>query len=93
MTLTYKNGVQDEISIHALRVEGDDRSARAWAKKVTISIHALRVEGDSLPIRFAFRCRYFYPRPPGGGRPDIIMDEMQNATISIHALRVEGDLF
>ena len=35
-----------KISIHALRVEGDQiRRFRLW--NTTISIHALRVEGDS----------------------------------------------
>ena len=34
-----------------------------------ISIHALRVEGDSNIRRGAFAFRHFYPRPPGGGRP------------------------
>ena len=37
-----------QISIHALRVEGDGKSPRAIAEILTeISIHALRVEGDS----------------------------------------------
>ena len=34
-----------------------------------ISIHALRVEGDRHSLYFPVRCAYFYPRPPGGGRP------------------------
>ena len=37
------------------------------------------------------KLRYFYPRPPGGGRQvDALTDEFASA-ISIHALRVEGD--
>ena len=36
-----------KISIHALRVEGDDKLAEA-TNQPKISIHALRVEGDSL---------------------------------------------
>ena len=35
--------------------------------------------------------RYFYPRPPGGGRPSVFLQAC-SALISIHALRVEGDL-
>ena len=35
-----------EISIHALRVEGDHLSRRS-VRGQAISIHALRVEGDS----------------------------------------------
>ena len=34
-----------------------------------ISIHALREEGDFQPIRLCQMTRYFYPRPPRGGRP------------------------
>ena len=33
-----------------------------------ISIHALREEGDRSPIRSGCCSRYFYPRPPRGGR-------------------------
>ncbi len=61
------------ISIHALRVEGDATTEKSFMstheRNSPISIHALRVEGDFLisgsqsPPR-----RYFYPRPPGGGR-------------------------
>ena len=81
------------ISIHALRVEGDDeRSSNGvgWNKflstpsgwrataddtifthTVPISIHALRVEGDLNPLfPEGFDLHYFYPRPPGGGRPN-----------------------
>ena len=34
-----------------------------------ISIHALREEGDQLKRAGATITRYFYPRPPRGGRP------------------------
>ena len=34
-----------------------------------ISIHALRVEGDRCWIETTMFSLYFYPRPPGGGRP------------------------
>ncbi len=45
-------------------------------RESTISIHALRVEGDfAVYIRSAI-CLYFYPRPPGGGRPDRITKKM-----------------
>ena len=33
-----------------------------------ISIHALRVEGDRRCSLSKLILRYFYPRPPGGGR-------------------------
>ena len=35
--------------------------------------------------------QYFYPRPPGGGRPSHTADNGTSHGISIHALRVEGD--
>ena len=34
-----------------------------------ISIHALREEGDAVQSRLQVQQRYFYPRPPRGGRP------------------------
>ena len=34
----------------------------------------------------------FYPRPPGGGRPEYRAKWYGETEISIHALRVEGDL-
>ena len=34
---------------------------------------------------------YFYPRPPGGGRPEGCGHRLPAFAISIHALRVEGD--
>ena len=36
--------------------------------------------------------RDFYPRPPGGGRPEYFRPPDVLYHISIHALRVEGDL-
>ena len=80
-----------EISIHALRKEGDDAVVDVYIGTVVISIHALREEGD-LPA--AFRCtasRNFYPRPPQGGRPSKAKIAQAEAKISIHALREEGD--
>ena len=36
--------------------------------------------------------RYFYPRPPRGGRQSCPHSRLQRLGISIHALREEGDL-
>ena len=61
------------ISIHALREEGDllpSMAARAWA----ISIHALREEGDRHRAAPGGGAYHFYPRPPRGGRPDVLTD-------------------
>ena len=61
------------ISIHALRVEGDQRHDQSTGSGCDISIHALRVEGDGCKrLKMAKSC-YFYPRPPGGGRPSLWM--------------------
>ena len=56
------------ISIHALRVEGDHGCMRFKDLQAKISIHALRVEGDDNMLPTIHRIKYFYPRPPGGGR-------------------------
>ena len=61
-------GTIAEISIHALRGEGDSFPACSTMLS-TISIHALRGEGDHAKIRFCGWCQHFYPRPPRGGRP------------------------
>ena len=55
------------ISIHALRVEGDQQAGEI-VRIVLISIHALRVEGDRRACAGRALPRHFYPRPPGGGR-------------------------
>ena len=79
------------ISIHALRVEGDEAGPGQRHTARAISIHALRVEGDNHRIREGRASNDFYPRPPGGGR--LIDPEILDGCcfISIHALRVEGD--
>ena len=84
-----------EISIHALREEGDYRLP-AIPHRQLISIHALREEGDLFSLsacgrRTSFlstpsarratgwdaepprRERNFYPRPPRGGRPSVVI--------------------
>ena len=63
------NSVAD-ISIHALREEGDMPCLR-WKNGLIISIHALREEGDASALRMSFLTSNFYPRPPRGGRPEI----------------------
>ena len=56
-----------EISIHALREEGD---IKYWetAYPAGISIHALREEGDGGSTSDLIGLADFYPRPPRGGR-------------------------
>ena len=61
------------------------------AEAAGISIHALREEGDCPALRRASSTRYFYPRPPRGGRPPLSTKMPKKPKISIHALREEGD--
>ena len=56
-----------------------------------ISIHALREEGDERCLCRRCPARDFYPRPPRGGRLDLLEDMQTVMVISIHALREEGD--
>ena len=56
-----------DISIHALREEGD-LTAMMSESIQHISIHALREEGDTQAAIIPTAPRYFYPRPPRGGR-------------------------
>ena len=56
-----------EISIHALREEGDPNRLHRWRVWV-ISIHALREEGDICCKLLIGSQNNFYPRPPRGGR-------------------------
>ena len=60
----------ENISIHALREEGDHVSFR-HSRVVKISIHALREEGDPPPPGTMTTAGNFYPRPPRGGRPPV----------------------
>ena len=57
-----------EISIHALREEGDRLRPADRQGADAISIHALREEGDVVHITREEAITYFYPRPPRGGR-------------------------
>ena len=60
-------GNAKNISIHALREEGDTRAA-ATGSTEPISIHALREEGDCRTRSGRTAVQNFYPRPPRGGR-------------------------
>ena len=55
------------ISIHSLRVEGDDPPRRG-ANREPISIHSLRVEGDGGVNGTHHLATDFNPLPPCGGR-------------------------
>ena len=59
--------VPPDISIHALREEGDGCTGIV-KPMLSISIHALRKEGDATARPSYPRESHFYPRPPQGGR-------------------------
>ena len=63
------------ISIHALREEGDLQPLGEWLHHLNISIHALREEGDLSRLYHNVEQKYFYPRPPRGGRPEQIIPQ------------------
>ena len=58
------------ISIHSLRVEGDESGLTSCSGR-TISIHSLRVEGDQCPGKGKSSTKHFNPLPPCGGRPGL----------------------
>ena len=83
-------GRRKNISIHALRAEGDFH-ADAGAICLQISIHALRAEGDGpgkvelvAPVRISIHAL----RAEGDPRLCVVG---LGQFISIHALRAEGD--
>ena len=57
------------ISIHSLRMEGDELCCFPAVSAVVISIHSLRMEGDRWrAARNDAYCQDFNPLPPHGGR-------------------------
>ena len=60
-----------DISIHALREEGDGILPDHKRRFPLISIHALREEGDRTTQKNKLANTNFYPRPPRGGRLNI----------------------
>ena len=64
-------GIRRDISIHALREEGDLGGVEEPSSSATISIHALREEGDERRLKTQILFTDFYPRPPRGGRHSV----------------------
>ena len=62
-----------DISIHALRGEGDLAIKVVRKFGIKISIHALRGEGDRRRVATAPNICNFNPRPPWGGRQELIV--------------------
>ena len=61
-----QDAVEAFLSTPSARRATSEQFARLTAQK--ISIHALREEGDPAPAIWQPLPRYFYPRPPRGGR-------------------------
>ena len=58
----------DDISIHSLRMEGDEKFGEKIGECIDISIHSLRMEGDCVFVVIYKLMLYFNPLPPHGGR-------------------------
>ena len=84
-------GYSVEISIHALREEGDPGAVQGRDLRPDISIHALREEGD--PAGWCRRCRCIsFLSTPSARRATRPLEHLCiGCGISIHALREEGD--
>ena len=79
------------ISIHALREEGDVlMGRRGLGIELFLSTPSARRATANLRMR-SWWPRYFYPRPPRGGRQVDFSPLQPSKGISIHALREEGD--
>ena len=83
--------MENRISIHSLRVEGDNDPVPFTSMHRSISIHSLRVEGDQ-SRRYSYRTILTFQSTPSGWRETgSIIQEPTLRIISIHSLRVEGD--
>ena len=84
-----RSEIRQTISIHSLRVEGDNRS-QSQKSVTTISIHSLRVEGDRMnKIKVTYRV--FQSTPSVWRETSQTGQKCVKSAISIHSLRVEGD--
>ena len=80
-----------EISIHALREEGDPPPRRFGQAPSDFYPRPPR-GGRPLPATITEAAQEdFYPRPPRGGRRVVVDERDLREVISIHALREEGD--
>ena len=80
-----------EISIHALREEGDLIQHGKDLAQLVISIHALREEGDLMRIYILSSSSVFLSTPSARRATAHINHRHAQCKISIHALREEGD--
>ena len=80
-----------DISIHALREEGDCSLLEQIITRKNISIHALREEGDSHLSGCTTRTIKFQSTPSARRATNAAQAWSQMQSISIHALREESD--
>ena len=80
-----------DISIHALREEGDSALGRHCPQANPISIHALREEGDSKCSQSRRDGTKFLSTPSARRATESTGLIESSSGISIHALREEGD--
>ena len=80
-----------DISIHAPRVGGDDRSNPNHQRPNRISIHAPRVGGDLADMSMTLCSSTFQSTPPVWGATHGAQPTTPQIMISIHAPRVGGD--
>ena len=80
-----------EISIHALREEGDAMKIITYPDGRSISIHALREEGDASGVAVVSLVLVFLSTPSARRATRIRSSKQYFLSISIHALREEGD--
>ena len=86
-----RNAARHNISIHALREEGDWTAAHSCPDCRNFYPRPPR---GGRPLRSWERSaarHHFYPRPPRGGRQQLDAPPYSGLGISIHALREEGD--
>ena len=80
-----------DISIHALREEGDERYKNdAFNKDLFLSTPSAG-RATLKKLSTVEDAKNFYPRPPQGGRLLALVLFYRQTDISIHALRKEGD--
>ena len=80
-----------QISIHALREEGDNSFQCSQSSRLDFYPRPPRGGRLRHSSKLQQDKGYFYPRPPRGGRPSLAFSLLCNREISIHALREEGD--
>ena len=80
-----------QISIHSLRMEGDNSRTLHNSAKRGISIHSLRMEGDLHAIVRVEAGNAFQSTPSVWRETSGRSADWLPRSISIHSLRMEGD--